>query len=303
MKTFTSIITFIGLFFVQFIFAQISLADLPKDKIMVVAHRGDWRNFPENSIKAVENAMKLGADIVEVDLKRSKDGILIILHDKTLDRTTTGKGLASEKTWSEIQKLKLRNGAGMPTQEKIPTLEELLNFIKGKKVLVNLDKAWDYFDEVFALIEKTDTKSQIILKGNSPAKELKAKYGKKLDGFIYMPMVWPTDYTIYDNESIDPIKYMQDFAKTYQPIAYEVIIKDDNKKADEVLKFVKDNGALIWINALWAELCAGNHDDAAVDNPEKIYGWYLEKGANIIQTDRIELLVNFLKSKNAKYEP
>ena len=59
-------------------------------KVLVAAHRGDWRNACENSREAIENAVQMGVDIVEVDLARTKDGHLILLHDNTLDRTTTG---------------------------------------------------------------------------------------------------------------------------------------------------------------------------------------------------------------------
>ena len=62
------------------------------DHIMVVAHRGDWRNAPENSIQAVLNCIEMGIEIVEIDIRMTKDSQLIVIHDKTLDRTTTGKG-------------------------------------------------------------------------------------------------------------------------------------------------------------------------------------------------------------------
>ena len=60
--------------------------------VIVASHRGDWRNFPENSLEAIDNAIKMGVDIVELDVQRTKDGQLILMHDATLNRTTTGKG-------------------------------------------------------------------------------------------------------------------------------------------------------------------------------------------------------------------
>lgn len=68
-------------------------------KVLVAAHRGDWRNACENSLEAIENAVQMGVDIVEVDLARTKDGHLILLHDNTLDRTTTGKGNRKNIRW------------------------------------------------------------------------------------------------------------------------------------------------------------------------------------------------------------
>ena len=68
------------------------LASGDRDYVFVVMHRGDWRNFPENSKGAILSSIRLGADIVELDVHMTKDGRFILNHDKTLDRTTTGKG-------------------------------------------------------------------------------------------------------------------------------------------------------------------------------------------------------------------
>ena len=66
----------------------------PRSKYVVVAsHRGDWRNWPENSLAAIESVIGMGADIVEIDLALTSDSVLVVCHDRTLNRTTTGKGL------------------------------------------------------------------------------------------------------------------------------------------------------------------------------------------------------------------
>ncbi|NIF06534.1 glycerophosphodiester phosphodiesterase family protein [Chryseobacterium sp. Tr-659] len=276
---------------------------VPQGKILVAAHRGDWRNYPENSVKAIESAIQMGVDIVEIDLQKTKDGHLIVMHDKKLDRTTNGSGEISQTNLADIRSLILKNGAGMATREKVPTLEEVLNFIKGKRIMLNLDKGWDFIDEVRVLTEKTGTTEQIILKGNKKASELKKEVGNKLDHIIYMPMVWPEDYSIYKrDEVLNPKQYIKEFAATFNPPAYEVIIKDDTSKADELLQLIRKHNAMIWINALWPELCAGHDDDKAIDNPEEHWGWMIRKGAGIIQTDRPAALIQYLKSKNLKYE-
>lgn len=82
-----------------------------QSSVIVVAHRGDWRNFPENSLEAIDNAVRMGVDIVELDVKKTKDGELILMHDRALDRTTTGKGLVSEATLDYIRGLKLKTAA------------------------------------------------------------------------------------------------------------------------------------------------------------------------------------------------
>lgn len=69
-----------------------------QNTVMVVAHRGDWRNAPENSVPAFTNAAAMGVDVVELDLNKTKDGVVIIMHDQTIDRTTNGKGKPADYT-------------------------------------------------------------------------------------------------------------------------------------------------------------------------------------------------------------
>ena len=104
------------------------------DYVMVAAHRGDHRVVPENSLQGIKGAIEMGADIVEIDLQKTKDGKLILMHDETLDRTTTGKGKVEDYLWEDIKKLRLKNTNGEITQYKIPTFEEIMLFIKTKKI-------------------------------------------------------------------------------------------------------------------------------------------------------------------------
>ena len=110
------------------------LIDRDKSSVIVVAHRGDWRNFPENSLEAIDNAIKMGVDVVELDVQRTKDSVLILMHDATLDRTTTGKGKISETLYDSIKPLDLRNGCAIRSIHKVPTLEEALLLAKGEGI-------------------------------------------------------------------------------------------------------------------------------------------------------------------------
>ena len=76
----------------------------PNSKYVVVAcHRGDWRNYPENSIPAIESIIRMGADIMELDLKLTKNSVLVLSHDKTIDRCTNGTGEVSGYTLEELK--------------------------------------------------------------------------------------------------------------------------------------------------------------------------------------------------------
>ena len=74
-----------------------------RDYVFVAMHRGDWRNFPENSKGAILSSIRLGADIVELDVHMTKDGRFVLNHDNTFDRTTTGKGKVHDLTLAEIK--------------------------------------------------------------------------------------------------------------------------------------------------------------------------------------------------------
>lgn len=261
-------------------------------EVLVVAHRGDWRNFPENSISAIESAVKMGVDIVEIDVQRTKDGHLILLHDATLDRTTTGKGRVDESTLESIKKLKLRNGCAIRTKHDVPTLEEALLVAKGK-VLLNLDKADRFFDQVYILLEQTGTTKQIIMKGGKSPEEVKNQFGAYLNDVIYMPIV-----NLDHPKALDDIKM---FVGEMNPIAFELVYKNKDNPLPLQVKELLENKSLIWYNTLWDTLAGGYDDDLALEDPELSYGYLIKSlGARIIQTDRPQMLIDYLKNQSIK---
>lgn len=99
-------------------------------KFIVCAHRGDHTQAPENSLDAYERAIADDADYGETDLRMTKDGVIVLMHDDTVDRTTDGHGRVKDLTFAQIRALHLK-GALRPG-EKVPTFEELLDVTKGK---------------------------------------------------------------------------------------------------------------------------------------------------------------------------
>lgn len=106
----------------------------------ISAHRGGARpGFPENCIATFENTLKHTHAILEVDPRLTKDSVIVLMHDATLDRTTNGTGKVSDYTWAELQQLKLKDTEGKVTEHRIPTLDEVIRWAKGKTILI-LDK-------------------------------------------------------------------------------------------------------------------------------------------------------------------
>jgi len=114
----------------------------------LIGHRGAAGYEPENTIRAVLKGIECGATGIEVDVRRSKDGVLVLMHDETVDRTTNGSGRVGDLTFEELRKLDAGKG------EKIPTLREFLEVIKGRvKGFIEL-KEVGYEDQVLEEVKK-----------------------------------------------------------------------------------------------------------------------------------------------------
>jgi glycerophosphoryl diester phosphodiesterase len=115
------------------------------DEIWLVAHRANTyegqkqSNIPENSVEAIQKAIEVGANMVEIDVRASSDGHFVLMHDATLGRTTNAGGNVSDKTLEQLKSYKLRASNGAITSSTIPTLEEALLAGRGK-IYFNLDK-------------------------------------------------------------------------------------------------------------------------------------------------------------------
>ena len=107
--------------------------------VMVASHRADWQFAPENSLESLKNAIAFGADIIETDVRMTKDGHIVIMHDYAVNRTTNGSGYIGDLTLDEIRALRLRDNLGAMSPYQVPTLEEFIAVAKGK--------AWLYLDK------------------------------------------------------------------------------------------------------------------------------------------------------------
>ena len=261
-----------------------------KQSVLVVSHRGDWRNAPENSLQAFQNCIDMGVDMVELDLKKTKDGELILMHDNTLNRTTNGTGKPEDFTLAELKELRLKNGAGCLTRHKIPTLRETMLLCKGK-ILVNVDKGYEYFEDVQKILEETGTANQCVVKEKIPYQTIKEQHGDILDKVIFMPkadLCKPVAESIIDS-------YLQN----EKPLAFEVRFSQVNDKVFELIKKLNDNGIKVFVNALWPAQNAEHDDDRAVElkQPDESWGWLIQQGFKLIQTDRPALLLDYLRAK------
>jgi len=107
-----------------------------KFPVLVIAHRGFSGAVPENTIAAFKKAIDLGVDMIELDVHLSKDGQVVVIHDDTLNRTTNGKGKVVSYTFNELKQLDAGSWFGAQfSGERIPTLQEVLELVRGKTLL------------------------------------------------------------------------------------------------------------------------------------------------------------------------
>lgn len=268
---------------------EFSLHNFPQNKVMVVAHRGNWREAPENSVWAIKKAIEYGADMAEIDLALTKDSVLILMHDRTIDRTTTGKGAPENYTLAEIKQFYLRDGAGHATQMRIPTLEEILQESKGK-IFLNLDKGFNYIGLVYPLLVKYDMLDEVLFKGNSDYETFNKNYAHIKDDIVYMPIV--------GLEKGKGRELIDSFLKNYTPYGFEFTVGETEKHLID-FKPLRDKGIRVWVNSLWHNHNAGHNDDVALENPN-VYDWFIKNNVNIIQTDRIKELTDYLRKRGLK---
>ena len=275
----------------EMILAQIN--DPNSEYVIVISHRGDWRNYPENSIPAIESVIRMGADMMELDVKMTKDSVLILMHDKTIDRMTNGKGLVSDITYDSLMTFKMKRAHNVVTDSiKVPTLREALLCCKDR-ILVNVDHAYPYYNEIVELADELGVTGQVLMKGKDAVGKVREDMSKHENNLLYMPIIDinnPKGQTLF-------AEYQE---KGVVPMAYEVCWKSPGEEVDSCFERILETGSKIWVNTLWPSLCggSGNDDDAAfaAADPADVYGQYIDKGVSMIQTDRPELLINYLRS-------
>jgi glycerophosphoryl diester phosphodiesterase len=137
----------------------------PDAEVTLINHRGLSPGFPENTLAAFRNSIAMGVDAIEIDLRATSDGEIVILHDDTVDRTTDGTGPVSRLTLAEVKALDA--GSYLASEfagERVPTYAETLDAVKGTGVMLLLDiKISSQVEQIMRLAEARDMVDQIIV--------------------------------------------------------------------------------------------------------------------------------------------
>ena len=266
-----------------------SLNNPSDQRIMICAHRGlETDRLPENSLATIQRSIELGMDIVEIDVNKTKDGKLILMHDQTLDRTTTGSGKVSDMTLSEIKSLYLKDDNGNITEERVPTFEEVLSLVKGE-ILIQVDKWRGLTNDILPMLQQYECLQQSIFRSTTYYDQVKPIFGDYMEHIIFIPVI-PAGRDDADILLDDYLLNVPDM-----PVVSIVFSEVNNPLLNKIPELKKKYR--IWFNAIQDKDCAGHGDKLAVTEPENSFGWLIDKGANIIFTHKPLLLKSYLQNR------
>ncbi|SIN73453.1 glycerophosphodiester phosphodiesterase family protein [Algoriphagus halophilus] len=247
---------------------------LHSNELLIAAHRAAHSTHPENSLNAIQEAIDLGVDIIEIDVRVTADGEVFLMHDQTINRTTTGIGDIEILTSKDIDQVRLLYN-GEETSQQVPTLKEALHLSKGK-IMVDLDLKTSNINAVLAVVKELDMFDEVIFFDSDwkVLQEIKSQYP---DAYL-MPRTYKKQQVKKAYKKLDPV----------------IIHIDPNFNTKEVNGLAKKYGFRTWINSL------GELDQKLAKDPQVKYALDLiSNGANVVQTDLPEFWLMIKKQTSS----
>lgn len=266
---------------------------------LIAAHRGvSGGNIPCNTYAAFEGALAQNADIIELDVSVTKDRKLYVFHPKMEPAHLKCPKLIRDMISSEVEDLRYVNQDDVPTQFKVNTLDEVLEQLKGRCV-INIDKFWTAPAEIACAVRKHNMQEQVIIKtffNRSGDLEYVSRYAPDIP---YM--------TILNNTEDGSYKLIKGMNIRY--IGAEVCFEKDTSElcSEEYIKYMHKNGLMLWANAIVYDkdriITGGHSDDIALcGDMDNSWGWFIDKGYDIIQTDWPLMLKNYIDKRQKENE-
>lgn len=260
--------------------------------VLVVSHRGSSSgNVPCNTLAAFNAGLMEGADVIELDVSVSSDGKLYVFHPGMEPAHIMTRKLIRFRKSNSVERLRYVNQDNVKTSYPVYTLEETLNYLKGK-CFINIDKFWTAPEQIADCVRKCGVENQVIIKTNCNKKDidLTEKFAPDL---MYMPVIDKKDSVMDDlmNRNINLVGAEVLFETEQDEVCTKTFIDRLHEK-----------GLLVWGNAILynedAVISAHHTDDVAVGgDPEKGWGWFVDNGFDIIQTDRAGLVKSYLQGR------
>jgi glycerophosphoryl diester phosphodiesterase len=279
------------------------------DGVLVVAHRachapapsrGMTARLPENSLAALDRCVALGVDMVEIDIRRTADGALVLMHDPTVDRTTDGHGRVSEMSLDQIEALRLKSsGRDGDDAEAPPTLEAFLARAGGR-ILINLDVKEPIAEQVAQVVLASGAADHVLVKARPEAGAAPMADLPPYSGLAFMPMVG----AVNGRTAGDPagITATQTRAENRVP-AIELC---DLRRSDfEAVRAAAQLAQVrLWSNALAQKglkgFLARARAGGATADGQQIWSQLVDDGVSVIQTNRPSALLDYLDARGLR---
>lgn len=262
-----------------------------KKKVLVAAHRGTCGgNIVWNTSLSYKNALLHGADMIEIDVSMTRDGVFFAFHNTEEEAEFGRKCDIREMTAKEVEEINVLNSIRNTSGQKVERLEDVLPQFKGK-CLINIDRSWFYWEKVITFLKSMEMDDQILLKSGVEKEYLK-QLADSGSGLMYMPIV----------RSAEEWEMVKEY--DVNVAAAELIFRNtDEPLADpKFLKELTDSGIFPWVNAITLndrDILSGGLDDnhAIGEGFDENWGVLMDMGFRIIQTDWPALLRNYVDKK------
>lgn len=264
---------------------------ISRKRVLVAAHRGTCGgNIIWNTSLSYRNALLHGADMIEIDVSMTRDGVFFAFHNTEEEAEFGRKCDIREMTSKEVEEINVLNSIRNTSGQRVERLDNVLPKFKGK-CLINIDRSWFYWEKVIAYLKSMEMDDQILLKSGAEDEYLK-QLAESGSGLMYMPIV----------RSMDEWERVKEY--DINVCAAELIFDTiESPLADTgFLEHLRKQGIAPWVNAITLndrDVLSGGLDDnhAIADGFDENWGKLIDMGFQIVQTDWPALLRNYIDTK------
>ena len=257
---------------------------------LLVAHRGvTGGNIPSNSEAAFRAAVSLGADVVELDVALSASGSLFVFHPGMEPAHIGTRRFLRVRSDKSIASLRYRNGDHTKTSQRILTLDDALELLRGH-CMVNLDKFWTAPNAIADCVRRHGMTDDVLIKTGTKEHDLR-RVEEAANDMRFLAIVREKDDV---SEKL--------LARNLRFAGIEALFQTDDAPvvSDEHIAWLHRHGLCIWGNAIVYDeraVIAGKHtDDVAVTgDPDTGWGWYKAKGFDLVQTDHLAVAKTYFE--------
>jgi glycerophosphoryl diester phosphodiesterase len=281
------------------------------DGVLVAAHRachapapsrGMTAPVPENSLAALDRCVALGVDMVEIDIRRTADGALVLMHDPTVDRTTDGHGRVSEMSLRQVQALRLKSPGRSRDGERAeapPTLEAFLARAGGR-ILINLDVKEPIAEQVAQVVLASGAADHVLVKARPEAGAAPMADLPPYSGLAFMPMVG----AVNGRAGGDPAGIIAAQIRAENRVPAIELCELRRSEFEAVRAAAQLAQVRLWSNALARKglkgVLARARAGGATADGQRIWTQLVDDGVSVIQTNRPSALLDYLDARGLR---